>query len=125
MDSNNLRIIGAYNKWSIFYTTKVQLEYERFMQLKSVYSDLVPSDEIHLFWNTHMLCTKAYYEYCRTKLGKMIHHDPGDYLFMNSRDIAIQKTVYKYKETFGNFIYPEIWCNTTPFNIIYNKTEDP
>ena len=105
----NTEFISKYNNWSLDYTFQVQFEYERFLLLRNMDENLSPSDSIDMFWHTHILDTKSYYNYCMNKYGKIIHHNPEDSFNQELRKIRFGSTLVKYKEKFGSPVYFEIW----------------
>lgn len=62
-----------------------------------------------MFWHTHILDTRSYYNYCANKFGKLVHHNPADSLNQEARKFRFGSTLIKYKEKFGNPINFEIW----------------
>lgn len=117
----NTEFISKYNNWTHHYTSQVQFEYERFLELRSQNENLSPSDSIDMFWHVHILDTKSYYNYCLTKFGKIIHHNPVDSLDQEPRKIRFGLTLIKYKEKFGSPTYTEIWENYNFNNTTNNK----
>ena len=116
----NGEFISKYNKWSLNFTTQVQFEYERFLELRNIDEKLSPSDLIDIFWHTHILDTKSYYDYCINKFGKIVHHNPSDSLNQEARKNRFCSTLNKYKEKFGSPIYFEIW-NNSDYSCIFNN----
>jgi hypothetical protein len=117
----NTEFIGKYNNWSNHYLSQVQFEYERFLELRNQNENLSPSDSIDKFWHVHILDTKSYLNYCVSKFGKIIHHNPADSLDQPARKIRFGLTLIKYKEKFGSPVYREIWENSNLDNIANNK----
>lgn len=107
----NIEFISKYNNWNIQYTYQVQFEYERFLELRNQDENLSPSDSIDLFWHTHILDTKFYYNYCMNKYKKIIHHNPIDSLNQEARKKRFETTILKYKEKFGDPVYLSVWDN--------------
>lgn len=101
--------ISDYNKWTIDYTKKVIVEYERFMILKSTNPNSSPSESIEKLWHYHILCTESYYNYCMQKFNKIIHHNINNNIDQYTKISLLVSTIQQYKQYFNNFIHEEIW----------------
>lgn len=103
--------IAKYHNWTADHCRKVVAEYERFLQLKAS-NHLLPlsaSDDIDKLWHFHILCTESYYNYCTNKYGKFIHHNLVDSSDQAQRQQRLINTNNCYRNTFGGFLYPEVW----------------
>lgn len=118
--SLDLETISICNEWSLDFTEKISFEYERFLILRSLNSKLLPSDLIYKFWLAHILDTSSYCQYCLYRFNKIIDNNFIELLDQKLKNIRIAHTIIKYKDTFGNPIYPEIWLDNikkTSFNV--------
>lgn len=101
--------IAYYNGWSMDFTMRVQLEYERFLSLRFTNNNLSPSKYIDIFWHTHILNTRDYITYCVNKYGEIIHHNPKDSMDQIARNKRLLNTLKEYKKKYGEFEYKNIW----------------
>lgn len=60
------------------------------------------SDEIDLFWHTHILYTRQYIDFCDRVFGEYIHHDPLDH----ENTSAVSEIVELYEYTMA--VYDDI-----------------
>ena len=104
-----IQFTSYYNKWTLDYTEDVFKEYQKFLYLRNINSNLSPSDDIDKFWHAHILNTKSYYDYCIKKFGKIIHHNPNDSLDEKARKIRYYNTLIEYTKVFGELKNTKIW----------------
>ncbi len=69
---------------------------------------LSPSLLVDLAWHELILFTRAYEQFCLSKLGRFIHHTPDDNKESNNRNFL--KTIQYYIHTFGK-PPKDIWGN--------------
>ncbi len=112
---------ARYNGWDKPMCEKVKFEYERFMELRATNHNLSPSDQIDKFWHTHILDTNSYLTYCLTKWNRVIHHNPAESQDQLARAIRLGNTLIAYKQTYGNFIHPEVWAQEKPLAHVPTK----
>lgn len=107
--TNIIKQITNKNFWNKKYTTRVAVEYFRFMKLKAKYTDISPSDDIDIFWHQHILNTKSYYNFCTHYFKKIIHHYPDQANDQLKRRYRFLNSLKYYKKEFGNTPPDDIW----------------
>ncbi|MEK7641316.1 MAG: hypothetical protein AAB389_04990 [Patescibacteria group bacterium] len=74
-----LRLISIYD-WDLAKVDATEREYRRFLLLSIKHKAIaiVPWDlDLDLFWQEHILDTRAYAEFCSRVLGFFLHRDPS------------------------------------------------
>ncbi len=112
-------IIDYINKtcsWNSEYTISVIYEYERFIQLKSVNENVLPSEDIYKVWRNHIIFTDEYYKYCFQRYNKLINFEINKYENNNGNNndkiTRLLNTLTLYKSTFGEITHKNVWnCN--------------
>jgi len=64
--------ISQFYGWNLDLTKQIIFEYERFLQIKSIQNDVVPSEKINMCWEYHILNMEFYFNYSNTKFNKII-----------------------------------------------------
>jgi hypothetical protein len=109
--------ISKHYNWTLEYYNKVGVEYERFMILKSNINQVLPSDDIEKLWIYHLYTTDNYSNYCLSKFNKIIN-----YTIIKKTDTDYKNNFYQtinyYKNTFGEFKFPEIWNCTISITVL-------
>lgn len=93
--------------WTREQCDAVEVEYRRFLTLKLMYpdTDIVPHQEVDVFWHQHILDTQQYAEDCEKVFGQFLHHFP--YFGMRGKEdaqnlmIAFEETKRLYEMHFG------------------------
>lgn len=90
------------------------LEYRKFMLIKCLYpdQDFCASFFVETVWNTHLLYTQCYRDFCKNALAcEFVHHDPakGGSAEESQRMECYVETLLKYETVFGMPPPPEIW----------------
>ncbi|AYV80042.1 MAG: hypothetical protein Gaeavirus6_17 [Gaeavirus sp.] len=98
-----------YYSWTPAYAKQVAFEYNRFLELRSINSNLSPSDDIDRLWHLHLLNPILYYDYCATLYHKIIDHNPTDSFNQHARQQRLQNTITEYLKNYDNFTYPNVW----------------
>lgn len=98
-----------FYKWSDVYINAVVEEYERFLYIKSLNLQTLPSDPIAKFWNAHILHTENYYNYCIKKFAKFIHHTPDLVLDQKVKLSYCIQTLKLYLQIYPSVLNPQIW----------------
>ncbi len=64
--------------WTAERCDAVEVDYKRFLALKRAYPgvEIVPDQEVDLFWHQHILDTEKYAQDCETLFGAFLHHYP-------------------------------------------------
>lgn len=76
------------------------IEVIKFLYLaSSTKAVLAPSQNVDLGWHEFILFTRTYEHFCKTKLGRFIHHTPDDNKKNNHRNFL--KTLQHYIHHFG------------------------
>jgi hypothetical protein len=89
------------HNWSPQYANEVFNEYEKFLYLRSKNSNVSPSNDIDIVWHQHILNTEHYRNYCNTKFGKFIDHNPVDSFDQDKRQQRLKTTITDYTTKFG------------------------
>ena len=111
ISTNDIKFISQFNNWNIDYTYEILYEYEKFLELKNKNESLLPSPPIDILWQTHILNTKSYYNYCINKFGKIIHHNLSESLNYQNLKLKLKITLNEYIKEFGYPKYIQIWIN--------------
>ena len=92
------------------YAIKLLTEYYKWLILKGINDDLIPSLIINKVWKQHLLDTISYADLCYAICGHKIHHKPiKDVREHNKmRWLNIEKFIKMYEREFGKFSYTEI-----------------
>ncbi|MDE0306889.1 MAG: hypothetical protein OXI87_18715 [Albidovulum sp.] len=101
--------------WSLQFTKKVALEYQRYLLLcqENSQEPLVPSSFVDDFWHLHILDTIKYADDCNRIFGEFLHHFP--YFGMRGKGDeqnlanAWTKTLLLYESRFGSKAPSMIW----------------
>lgn len=89
-----LRIQYNFDNFADDFKLRLIENYEIFLSIRADKSDSCsPSDLIDMLWHSHILDTKNYYDYCMSKFGKIIHHNPDDSLDQTERLTRISNTM--------------------------------
>jgi len=92
---------------------RILTEYLRFISLKTLFEDCVPSTEIDLMWHHHLTHTKSYHRMntiLSTLVGKtiFIHHNPSiNMACYEKHKTNYTETLELYKREFGELV--NIW----------------
>ena len=105
--------LARENDWDTSFSTRVVMEYKRFMFLICVAKHpLTPSDEVDQAWHLHLLYTESYWkDFCEKTLGRSIQHGPtkgGKVEGEKFRD-WYEGTKNVYKQKFGKQPPKDIW----------------
>jgi hypothetical protein len=99
--------------WTAAYTSRVLVEYRRFLLLTSTHDELiVPPEDVDQAWHLHMLDTRSYWdELCGRIIGHPIHHTPSrGGAAEDARHLdAYEATLRRYRVTFGEAPPADIW----------------
>jgi hypothetical protein len=108
--------LARENGWSLAYAKRVVNEYKKFLYLSATENTpLTPSDEVDQAWHLHMLYTQSYWnDLCKNILGKNFHHGPtkGGGVEKTKYNNLYEKTLYLYREHFGEDAPSDIWPST-------------
>ncbi|MEO8530726.1 MAG: hypothetical protein ABI459_05855 [Deltaproteobacteria bacterium] len=89
-------------------------EYRRFLYLAAMGPVAVPSKLVDFVWHMHLEDTRAYDLFCKSVIGKFIHHAPGRP--SQGDDPDYPKTLKAYAAAFGEEPFWRIWpLETRPF----------
>ena len=86
---------------------RVISEYRRFLYLAAIGPMAVPSKLVDDVWHMHLEDTRAYDLFCKSVIGKFIHHTPGRPSHGN--DPEYPKTLRLYEAEFGEEPFSRIW----------------
>jgi uncharacterized protein (TIGR04222 family) len=106
------RRLARENGWSRDHTARVIAEYERFLMLVSTSDDVIcPSDAVDQAWHLHLLHTREYRRFCRTVLGRPLHHTPsqGGSAEQAKYREAYTRTLDLYRATFSEDPPADVW----------------
>lgn len=100
-------------KWSYINAKNACDQYKNYLYLQKKYGhhmDLPPSREIDEVWNTHILFTKNYINFCEEFFGKYLnHHNQHDKDKLQARKIIYENfkknTQQLYYNEFGTYLY--------------------
>ena len=117
IDSTIIALITLLEKTSAFLTNCSQpkiveqmiMRYYRFMQLKALYPNehLVPTLDIEIVWQTHLLRPEMYRGDCLRLFRRVIDHSLLiDNIEESAKEQAFAKTCELYKECFGEQYCP-------------------
>jgi hypothetical protein len=99
--------------WTATYTSRVLVEYRRFLFLTATHDELiVPPEDVDQAWHLHMLDTRSYWdELCGRIVGHPIHHTPSrGGAAEDARHLdAYEATLRRYRVTFGEAPPADIW----------------
>ncbi|MGL1888304.1 MAG: hypothetical protein OCD76_17445 [Reichenbachiella sp.] len=105
--------LARENSWSIEYSSRVILEYKRFLFLICIAKHpLTPSDQVDQAWHLHLLYTESYWsELCQQILGRKLQHGPtkGGQNEKDKYNDWYAKTKELYNITFENTPPNDIW----------------
>ena len=95
------RYLREKRGWSTGRANAAEALYRNFLALKMVFRRrfICPTNDIYVFWQTHILDTRAYEGDCRALFGQYLHHYP--YLGMDKYRAAYEKA---FGETRALFI---------------------
>jgi hypothetical protein len=118
--------ICKINNWTIEYCNKVIFEFERFISIKINENNIYPSNDINKLWESIILNTEFYINYCNQKFNKIIYFNQIENGDETTKKHKILNLFKLYKNMYGEFKYPEVWNYTitlTPndINIFMNS----
>lgn len=96
--------------YSLIFKNKLISNYSQFLYFKSKDKECYPSDLIQKLWNSHIIDTKGYINYCYRNFGKIVHYDPNEILDEKQKLTKINITLNHFKNSNLN-IDSEIWNN--------------
>lgn len=104
--------LARENTWTEDYSSKVILEYKRFIYLVCLSdSEVTPSDEVDQAWHLHLTYTESYwYELCKEILGFELHHNPTK----GGKD---EQSKYEKQYIYTLSLYEEVYGETPPMDI--------
>lgn len=101
--------------WTQLHATEVEIEYRRFFALATALSiDLVPSPDIDIFWQRHILDINFYRATCNLiRDGNILPFSSDSPETPARRSTMYIKTLNIYRSNFGN-PNPNVWCSRDP-----------
>jgi hypothetical protein len=104
--------ISKVNNWTIEYCNKVIFEFERFLSIKISDNNVYPSNDINKLWESIILNTEFYINYCNQKFNKIIYFNQIENNDETTKKNKILNLFKLYKTMYGEFKYPEVWNYT-------------
>lgn len=104
--------ISKTNNWTIEYCNKVIFEFERFLSIKISDNNVYPSNDINKLWESIILNTEFYINYCNQKFNKIIYFNQIENNDETTKKNKILNLFKLYKTMYGEFKYPEVWNYT-------------
>lgn len=105
--------LARENSWTIEYSSRVILEYKRFLLLICIAKHpLTPSDQVDQAWHLHLLYTESYWtDLCQKTLERKVQHGPtkGGTEEKSKYNDWYQKTKEFYQLKFGTVPPLDIW----------------
>lgn len=110
---NDFTINPVVRRYSKEYNVQPELSKKHFKALEGFLElacnsklPCFPDKTIDNFWHTFIIHTKTYENYCKTKFGKFIHHNPIDNL-----EKTIEGYYCSYNDTENKFEYKFMLVN--------------
>jgi hypothetical protein len=80
----------------------LEQEYGKFIALRIRDEKAIPSELIDLYWHTHILNTKHYYQYCIQCHSVFVHHRVGEITNEEVKKERFHYTLELYHHTYGD-----------------------
>jgi len=104
------------HEWSEEFAMLVLDGYRKFLTLKQMLKgqsteQISPSIPVENMWHLHILDTANYGKDCQLLFGRMIHHDPDECLFDQTRKKRIEKTKFALRLKCNEEYNLQVWNN--------------